>query len=84
MNPEYGGIRHLQNISCDQSTWHRMPKDTTPYMLISFNLYFEDDKLSLIFISVISQLDAQNFCFTISLVHVSTCFEHMCSKHVET
>jgi len=30
-----------------------------------------------IFISVINQLDAQNFCFTISLFHASTCFEHM-------
>jgi len=36
-----------------------------------------------IFISVNNQLDAQNFCFTISLFHVSTCFENMCSKHVE-
>jgi len=36
-----------------------------------------------IFISVINQFDAQNFCFTISLFHASTCFEHMCSKHVE-
>jgi len=36
-----------------------------------------------IFISVINQLDAQNFCFTISLFHASTCFQHMCSKHVE-
>ena len=36
-----------------------------------------------IFISVINQLDAQNFCFTISLFHASTCFEYMCSKHVE-
>jgi len=34
-------------------------------------------------ISVINQLDAQNFCFTISLFHASTCFEHMCSKHLE-
>jgi len=31
-----------------------------------------------IFISVINQLDAQNVCFTISLGHASTCFEHMC------
>ena len=31
-----------------------------------------------VFISVINQLDAQNFCFTISLFHASTCFEHMC------
>ena len=29
-----------------------------------------------IFILVICQLDAQNFCFTISLFHASTCFEH--------
>jgi len=33
-----------------------------------------------IFISVINQLDAQNFCFTISLFHASTCFEHMFSS----
>ena len=31
-----------------------------------------------IFISVINQLDAQNVCFTVSLFHASTCFEHMC------
>jgi len=36
-----------------------------------------------IFISVFNQLDAQFFCFTISLFHASTCFEHICSKHVE-
>ena len=36
-----------------------------------------------IFISVINQLDAHNFCFIIRLLHASTCFEHMCSKHVE-
>ena len=29
-----------------------------------------------IFISVINQLHAQNFCFTLSLFHASTCFEH--------
>jgi len=28
------------------------------------------------FISVINQLDAKNFCFTISLFHASTCFKH--------
>ena len=32
-----------------------------------------------VFVSVINQLDAQNFCFTLSLFHDSTCFEHMCS-----
>ena len=29
-----------------------------------------------IFFLVINQLYAQNFCFTISLFHASTCFEH--------
>jgi len=29
-----------------------------------------------ILILVINQLDAQKFCFTISLFHASTCFEH--------
>ena len=34
-----------------------------------------------IFISVINQLDTQFFfCFTISLFHASTCFDHMCSS----
>jgi len=32
------------------------------------------------FISVINQLDAQKFCFIISLFHASTCFEHMRSS----
>jgi len=32
------------------------------------NVYFE-------LILVINQLDAQNFCFTVSLFHASTCFE---------
>ena len=33
-----------------------------------------------LFISVINQLDAQHFCFTVSLFHASTCVEHMCSS----
>ena len=33
-----------------------------------------------IFTSVINQLDAQNFCFTISLFHASTCFEPIYSS----
>ena len=33
-----------------------------------------------IIISVINQFDAQNFCFTMSLFHTSTCFKHMCSS----
>jgi len=35
------------------------------------------------FISVIKQLNTQNFCFTICVFHACTCFQHMCSKHVE-
>ena len=35
---------------------------------------------AVLFISVINQLDAHNFCFTINLFHASTCFEHMCSS----
>jgi len=31
-----------------------------------------------IFISVINQLGAQNFCFTISLFHVSKCYTYRC------
>jgi len=34
----------------------------------------------MLFISVINQLDAQSFCFTVSFFHASTCFEHMCSS----
>ena len=28
----------------------------------------------------VNQLDAQKFCFPISLFHASTCFEHVCSS----
>ena len=36
-----------------------------------------------IYISVINQLDAKHFSFTISLFHASTCFEHYCAHHQE-
>jgi len=32
------------------------------------------------FTLVINQLDAQNFCFTLSLFHASICFKHICSS----
>jgi len=41
---------------------------------------YEGVQISETFISVIDQLDAQSFCFTISVFHASTCFEHMCSS----
>jgi len=49
----------------------------------SYNFYVLLTVHLSIFILVINQLDEQNFCFTISSFHSSTCFEHMCSKHVE-
>ena len=30
-----------------------------------------------------NKIDSQNVCFTIRLFHASTCFEHMCSEHVQ-
>jgi len=36
--------------------------------------------LNLVFISVINQFDVKDFCFTKSLFHASTCFEHMWSS----
>jgi len=39
---------------------------------ISVSAKFNDS----LFIFVIKQLDAQNFCFTISLFHASTCFDN--------
>ena len=50
---------------------------------INTQLYFFHVLLTVhlnIFISVINQLDAQYFCFRISLFHASTCFEHTCSS----
>ena len=51
-----------------------------PSQLVTYiYIYFFDVLLTIhlsIFVSVINQLDAQNFCFTISLFHASTCFEH--------
>ena len=47
--------------------------------MLSCSIWFYDVLLTVhlsIFISVINQLDAQNYCFTISLFHASTCFEH--------
>ena len=47
---------------------------TVPFTSSSF-LSLQSNRC--LFISVINQLDAQNFCFTLSLFHASTCFEHM-------
>jgi len=47
--------------------------------LLHSSTFFFDVLLTVhlsIFVLVINQLDAQNFCFTVSLFHASTCFEH--------
>jgi len=66
-----GGLYHIVKICFD------VPEDCT----VTF-FYFCWPCISVYF-SVINQLDARHFCFTISFVHASTCFEHMCLKHVE-
>ena len=53
--------------------------DTFKYIFIIFFYVLLTVHLS-IFISIINQLDAQNFCFTVGLFHASTCFEHTCSS----
>ena len=51
-------------------------------ILASADIYRQvlKSQMFLFFISVFNELDAQNFCFTISLFHASTCFEQMCSS----
>ena len=52
----------------ETSEWSKITKITNFDVLLTEHLS--------IFISVINQLDAQKFCFTISLFHAATCFEH--------
>jgi len=42
--------------------------------------YNLNTRISGSFISVINQLDVQNFCFKMSLFHASACFEQVCSS----
>jgi len=65
-----------RDCMCSHQYTHTVAQCRTDF-IVSLN----DNQV--IFISVINQLDAQNFCFTIRLFHASTCFEHRCSKHVE-
>ena len=76
-----GGVAACDTHHSEQYTHHAYEK--LPHHRITYNDVFFDVLLTVhfsIFISVINQLDAQNFCFTISLFHASTCFEHMCSS----
>jgi len=55
----------------------------TQYKHIHFFFYVFLTVRRCTFISVFKQLDAQNLFHNKFLFHASTCFEHMCSKHVE-
>ena len=76
----------LPTFSCD-TLIPPCPKQVFPQSGPAYNVFKNFDVLLTvhlsIFISVINQLDAQNFCFTISLFHASTCFEHYCAHHQE-
>ena len=58
---------------------------TFPRLLTNIGKWFFDVLLTvhLSIILVINQLDAQNFCFIISLLYASTCFEQCCVHHQE-
>jgi len=73
----------LKPVPADRLGYSRFSYASTPDVLkcvrcnaVNFDVLLTA-RLS-IFISVYA-VDAQNFCFTISLFHASTCFEHMCS-----
>jgi len=57
-----------------------LERSTSVSVLLKLMLVENCDYMNIgkILISVINQLDAQKFCFTISLFHACTCFEHMC------
>jgi len=61
----------LRNIMKHQISWKSVHWETSHSLRAR--------RLEII-ISVINQIGAQTFCFTISLFHASTCFEHMCSS----
>ena len=73
---------HSYDIRCEFWIFWKQFVPPSRYKLLSAN-YTPVIRKILLFISVINKLDAQNFCFTKSLFHASTCFQHMCSKHVE-
>ena len=79
----YGRISVQVNIKCSYQTWKKRTQTLSILNLLPDRSSFITKETEILlrgFISVINQLDAQNFCFTISLFHASTCFEHMCSS----
>ena len=69
-------IRRLGTVSRSNLSWKKIHLATDKFSIFDVLLTAHIS----IFISVLNQLDAQNFCFTISIFHASTCFEHMCSS----
>jgi len=76
-----GTLYILCAVHWDTYMWER-PTGRTVFLNGLFQLNYPLHFLTFCWscISVINQLDAQNFCFTISLFHASTCFEHMRSS----
>jgi len=80
-------VMHLHNHCCHrkavsspsivalQVAIHNIIWNTLPCKCNSESSLYGWATMPTLFISVINQLDAQNFCFTISLFHASTCFE---------
>jgi len=61
---------------CPNKGRNMSPWQYTIFIVYKIQCCVIDWHVVFIFISVISQLDAQNVCFTVSLFHASTCFEH--------
>ena len=73
----------MQPFCCKLLKYKEKYRQTELYNVIQYCSTFFDVLLTVhlsMFISVINQLDAQKFCFAVSLFHASTCFEHMCSS----
>jgi len=62
--------RHFYLIFLPHLSYLRENKNDDDYFDILLTVHFS------VFISVINQLDVQNFCFTISLFHACMCLEH--------
>ena len=70
-------LRHGYVPVCLLSCVCKLPHPRTHTKYVQTNFDFLLTVHLSIFISVINQLDAHNFCFTISLFHASTCLEHV-------
>ena len=77
--PHHATKYHLMVLFSIAKTEGKLPKRMRKKSHLTRKLTNFDVLLTVhlsIFISVINLLDSQNFSFTISLFHASTCFEH--------